>query len=265
MNILKLKNGKVEIRKPNGSLIRTIGSIGLSIIQNKNLKEKINVLLNKNQDPYDTYDYQFNIHKKFSIRPIYFFLLADYGLNDKNISIKNKPFQSLIKSIADYYDIGIHPSYASNTVKEKLLTEIKRLQEITHKNITKSRQHFLKLTLPSTYRDLIDNDIKNDYSMGYASKTGFRASICSPYHFYDLDTEMETELMIHPFCIMEGTYQYYEKTSPDKALEEIKEIIYVIKKVDGTFISVFHNESLSDKGIWKGWRNVYEKMLEEGC
>jgi len=248
----------------NKGLIRTIGSLGISLFKTGSLKKKIDVLLNKTQDPYDTFNYQFQIHKKYNVKPIYFFLLADYGLNDKNISVKNKAFQSLIKSIADYYEVGIHPSYASNTESKKLPIEINRLQEITHKNITKSRQHFLKLILPDTYRGLIDNDIKNDYSMGYASKTGFRASICSAYHFYDLDTEVETDLLIHPFCVMEGTYQYYEKVNAEKALDGIMKIILSVKKVNGTFISVWHNESLSNEEKWEGWRDVYEKMLEFG-
>ena len=34
-----------------------------------------------------------------------------------------------------------------------------------------------------------------------------------------------------------------------------------VKAVNGNFISVWHNESLCDKGIWVGWKEVYEKML----
>jgi len=37
----------------------------------------------------------------------------------------------------------------------------------------------------------------------------------------------------------------------------------IVKNVNGTFISVWHNESLSDRDIWKGWKLVYEKMLKE--
>jgi len=169
------------------------------------------VIFNKTSDPYDTYGYQMEIHKQYSISPIYFFLLGDYGLNDKNIPFKNKTFQSLIKYISDYCEVGIHPSYASNSNIEILTEEISRLQKITHRNTSKSRQHFLKLNLPNTYRNLIDNDIEADYTMGYAEKSGFRASICSPFYFYDLDTELETKLQIFPFTIMEATYQLYAR------------------------------------------------------
>lgn len=235
-----------------------------SFLNRTDFKQRLKVLLNKIQDPYDTFNYQFEIHKKHNIQPIYFFLLGDYALNDKNIPVRNKKFQSLIKSLSDYYEVGIHPSYSSNNDLKKLTKEINRLKDITHKNITKSRQHFLKLVLPDTYRNLIDNDIQEDYTMGYATMPGFRASLCSPFYFYDLDTESETTLKIYPFAVMEATFQYYLHLSAEDTLNKILEIMQTVKKVNGTFISTWHNESLSeDISIWKGWKNVYESMLIE--
>lgn len=242
--------------------IRIFGGLIKSLVKGSDFKQRIQVLLNKTPDPYDTFNYQFEIHKKHQVKPIYFFLLGDYALNDKNIPVRNQTFQSLIKSISDYYEVGIHPSYTSNLSTSILIKEIKRLQDITHRKVSKSRQHFLKLNLPSTYRNLIDNDIEYDYTMGYAGAPGFRASICSPYHFYDLDNESESNLIIVPFAVMEATFKYYLNLSPEETLTQIIELMNTVKKVNGTFISVWHNESLSDNiGIWKGWREVYEKML----
>ncbi len=99
--------------------------------------------------------------------------------------------------------------------------------------------------------------------MGYAEKSGFRAGICSPFYFYDLDTEQETKLKVIPFTVMEATYKYYEKTTPEIAIEQITDLMQKVKDVKGTFVSVWHNESLSDEGIWKGWKTVYEEMLKE--
>ncbi len=246
----------------NKGIIRTSGGL-LKGIKEGSFTDRVKVLSGSKFDPYDTFNYQKEIHQQYGISPIYFFLLGDYGVNDKNIPIKNKEFQSLIKSLADYYPIGIHPSYNSNKDINQLSKEIKRLQEITHRNTTKSRQHFLKLILPDTYRNLLENDIKEDYTLGYAEKSGFRASICSPYYFYDLDMEVSTNLKIVPFTVMEATYQYYQNCSPDEALQQIKNLMQKVKDVKGTFVSVWHNESLSDEGIWKGWKKVYELMLEE--
>ena len=128
--------------------------------------------------------------------------------------------------------------------------------------MTKSRQHFLILHLPHTYQKLIDNDILEDYSMGYAAHTGFRAGTCTPYKFFDLDTESATDLTVYPFALMEATLKYYMKLQPEQAIEHISEIVEKVKKVDGTFIGLWHNETLNDVGIWSGWRRVFEHMVE---
>ncbi len=245
-------------------LLRTAGAfwkdmVALNIPQ---IKERLKVLFGMLQDPYDTYDYQFSLQEKYKFRPIYFFLLADYDVNDKNVPHHNRKFQSLIKSIADKADVGIHPSFNSNKKVEKIETEIDRLSEIIHREITKSRQHFLVLHFPKTFRNLIDLDITDEYSMGYAQETGFRAGICTPFNFYDLDLETETKLKIHPFTVMDATLKYYMKLEPAKAVEHIKQMVNEVKAVDGTFISLWHNETLSEKDQWQGWRMVYEETIK---
>lgn len=224
--------------------------------------ERTRVLLGLQKDPYDTYDFQLQIIRKYKFKTIYFFLLGDYGLNDKNLPVESKKFQSLIKMLDDYAQIGIHPSYGSNKSKEQLKKEVERLSKVVHREITKSRQHFLKLTLPETYRNLIDLDITDDYTMGFASQVGFRASICTPFNFYDLDMELETNLKIHPFAVMEGTLKYYMNVHREDAMQKIKPLIDEVKAANGEFISLWHNDTLSNQKFWLGWRNVYEDMVK---
>lgn len=246
-------------------LIRTIGGFIKSIVRfNPNeFAQRIKVMFNKETDPYDTYDFQLEMKRIHKFNLIYFFLLGDYGENDKNLSVDNSKFQSLIKKLGDYADIGIHPSYGSNKEPQRLKKEITRLSETLNREITKSRQHFLKLSFPHTYRNLLENDIKEDYTMGYASNVGFRASICSPFYFYDLDQELETQLKVYPFQVMEGTLKYYMKVLPEDAMSYIQPLIDEVKKVDGTFISLWHNDTLNDAGTWKGWRDVYIQMINK--
>ena len=213
-------------------------------------------------DPYDTYEMQLRIQKKYNLKTIYFFLLGDYDLNDKNVSYDSFRFRSLIKYLADYADVGIHPSFASNTNPQKVRKEIMRLNKIVRRDIKNSRQHFLKLRFPQTYRTLIENDITDDYTMGYAHITGFRAGTCTSFRFYDLENEQATPLTIHPFAVMDATLKYYMKLSPEDSLVHMKSLINEVKKVNGTFISLWHNESLSDYKQWKGWATVFEEMVK---
>lgn len=246
-------------------LVRTTGGMAKDVVTGnvKNLRKRLVTLFGKQKDPYDNYAYLKQIQEKYNFKSLYFFLLADYGLNDKNVPYWNTRFRSLIQSIADYAEVGIHPGFGSNTQTSKLKEEIKRLNLITRFEITKSRQHFLILNLPETYRRLIQNDITDDYSMGFATEAGFRASICTPYPFYDLDREEVTNLMIHPFTVMDATLKFYMKLNPDEACLVMDRLAEEVKKVNGTFIGLWHNETVSDEGLWKGWRKVYERMIEK--
>ncbi len=223
--------------------------------------QRLKVLSGVEKDPYDTYDsFQF-LHNSFGIRPLYFFLLADYGPKDKNVWHGSAAFQHLIKSLADVADVGIHPSYKSNTQPELIGKEIQRLASYTKQEITRSRQHFLVLHFPETYKRIMQHGIKADYSLGFPSVCGFRAGTCSPYPFYNLDSEQACDLLIYPISVMDATLHYYNKQTPEEAKQTITAIMQEVKKVNGTFISVWHNESLSEQNEWKGWKNVYEHVL----
>jgi len=224
--------------------------------------ERLKVLTGLERDPYDTYEWQLELKEKYHLNQIYFFLLGNYGEFDKNISIEGSiKFQSLIKSIADNAEVGIHPSYASNGDKNQIQKEIKRLSKVVKREITKSRQHFLKLTFPETFRNLIEMDVQEDYSLGYASETGFRASICSPFYFYDLDLDTTTQLKLIPFMLMDGTLKDYLGLTPEEAINRSKLLIDEVKNVNGIFVSLWHNHSINDKGDWAGWKNVYEEIV----
>lgn len=245
-------------------LVRTIGGFMKSLrsLDMEEFTERFRVLTGKTRDPFDTYDYQLELQEKYKLNPIYFILFADYGINDKNTPTDHTRFQELIKALADYADIGIHPSYTSNTQTEKLREEVYSIGRVLNKEIRKSRQHFLKLYFPTTYRNLLNLDINDDYTMGFASAPGFRAGICDAYPFYDLESEAETSLLIHPFTLMDGTLKDYLQLDPQMAVEKAKKLIDEVKAVNGTLITIWHNESLSNRKRWHNWRKVYIQIIE---
>jgi hypothetical protein len=225
------------------------------------MKKRSRVLMHLEKDPFDTYGLMHEIHQSYHLRPVFFILFANYGLNDKNVPVNNDRFQTLIKSLADYARVGIHPSYASNRNPALLANEISRLSTVVRAEITSSRQHFLMLSFPETYRNLINLDITDDFTMGFAGQPGFRAGICTAFKWYDLEAEISTDLTIHPFALMEGTLRDYLHVEAAEAMDYIRPLIDQVMAVDGTFISLWHNESFSDDKRWKGWVDVYKEML----
>ncbi len=248
----------------NKGLIRTIGGY-LKDLASRDLKEALirtRVLLGSEPDPFDTFEILFALHARFGLKPWYFILFAGYGVNDKNIPTSNDRFRILVKSLADYAYVGIHPSYASNTNPGLLKKETDMLSGVLKREITASRQHFLKLSFPETYRNLVNADITDDYSMGFASHPGFRAGICSPFKWYDLEAEAVMPLTIHPFTLMEGTLRDYMQVDATDAMDYIRPLVDAVRSVNGTFISLWHNESMSEQKRWKGWSRVYEELLQ---
>ncbi|MGD9930898.1 MAG: polysaccharide deacetylase family protein [Mangrovibacterium sp.] len=223
-------------------------------------RDRFRVLAGKKEDPYDTYSYIRRVYRHENEHLRFFFLLGRPGRYDRNVSPRNENYRQLIRDLAGEFPVGIHPSYRSSMIKSELRREINLLKDITGETVDASRQHFLRLELPKTYRRLLKAGIKADYTMGYAECLGFRAGIASPFYFYDLKFEERTSLRVIPFQGMDVTLKDYLKLSPGLALDEIRKLMLEVKKYGGTFVSIWHNESLSDQGDWAGWRQVFEEM-----
>ena len=240
-----------------GSYMKALLKLNIGFIYNKSL-----ALLGLRPDEYDTYRYQQEIFKKYSLRPLYFFLAGNWSRYDKNINVEGNYFSSLIKKVDTYADVGIHPSFMSVSAEAVVKDEINRVQKNLSSKITKSRQHFLRIMLPDTYRCLAKLGIADDFTMAYAGCPGFRAGICTPFYFYDLQKEEVLPVKIHSTAIMDGTLREYLLLSPDEAIALAKKLIEQVKKVNGEFICIWHNDTLNDSGKWKGWRRVFETMME---
>jgi hypothetical protein len=246
------------------SFIRSVGGFITDIIHLKlvDVWTRLIVLLNLKNDPFDTFQKLLRLKKEQNVNTLFFFLIGNYSSFDTNVSATKKKFRLLIKDIVDYAPVGLHPSYFSTNDATMIKKEKERLENITNIPVQRTRQHYLRFNLPETYQILIDLEIEEDYSMGYASHVGFRASTCTPFYFYDLDFEIQTPLKIFPFALMDTTLNDYMKLTPKQSLGKIKELKDEVKAVQGTFITLFHNESLSDYLRWKGWRRLYESMLK---
>ncbi|ANW94790.1 hypothetical protein AXE80_00110 [Wenyingzhuangia fucanilytica] len=241
-------------------LVRFWGGFAKAIFsRNKEEIKQRKTFLMSQKDPFDAYDFISDCSK--NIKTHYFFLLGNRGAYDTNIHHAKKGLKKLILRLAREHEVGIHPSYQSNKNSDLLPVEIKRLEKVLEKKVTISRQHFLKMSFPSTYESLINQGITNDYTLGFASQVGFRAGICNVYPFYNLHREQQRPLWLVPFQVMDGTLNQYLELEPEQAIKEVKDLIVEVKKVNGLFVSLWHNSSLSETGIWKNWQKVYKEVV----
>jgi hypothetical protein len=213
------------------------------------------------KDVFDTYNYLEQVLSVSKTANVFFFELGKYGTFDKNLPL-NQTLKNLIIRLSKIGDIGIHPSYLSNTETQELTREIQALENVLGHKVAQSRQHYLKLEFPMTYENLISNGIATDYSMGFADHIGFRAGISVAYPFFNLETNEKRPLQILPFQLMEGTLKDYQNLTLEEAVQMGLEMRQIVADVKGTFVSIFHNSSLSDSGEWKGWIQLFESLLK---
>ncbi len=250
----------------NKGLLRGYGGVLLSMFKGRLIeaKDKLAVITGRKKDPADTYKYIDDIGKNLS-HPVQFFILV--GRNKKHdnaLSVAHPGYSKLLWQLYQKNKLGFHPSYESTQDFNILSKEYYKLCSIFTRRIVKSRQHYLKITFPETFRNLIKLAVREEYSLGWSSQVGFRAGISVPFPFFDLIQNEQAHLILTPFMVMDRTLKDYLKFSPEQAIVEVNKISDSVKKVNGQFTVLWHNDSLSDYGEWKGWKKVFEETIKYG-
>jgi hypothetical protein len=217
--------------------------------------------MSKNEkDPYDVFDYILEKIENNEAEAKFFFPVGDRSQYDTNPSWKNAEYRDLIQKISNKYKIGLHPSFVAGGDGSLIVTEAKRLRMILNKDVNFCRFHFIRLSMPRSYKNSMIAGFTEDYSMGYPDEPGFRAGIARPFYFYNITEETVTNLKIIPFQVMDATLYDYKKLDPDGSKEIILKLINETRKAGGLFVSIWHNTSLLAKR--EGWRGVFEFMLK---
>jgi hypothetical protein len=230
----------------------------------KEAARRARVWQGRERDPYDCFEWLDALHLYCRVKPVFFFLVAaKRGLYDKNLPTSVIPFRKLIEYYASAFRVGLHPSWQSGDRPGLIKEEAEWLEVVSDKPVRDSRQHYIRFSLPATYRTLIDAGIRKDYSMGYGSVNGFRASVASSFYWYDLEREQKTELEIFPFSFMDANAFFEQSFTPGQAYKELMEQYLLVKKYQGLFISIWHNYLLGTHPKFNGWRDMYELFMKE--
>jgi hypothetical protein len=243
------------LKRNLGGLAKDVFNLRLSQVA-----QRIMSNLDEKKDPYNTFKLINSLSDETQTALQYFVLIGDYSTYDKNPHYNKVGFRKLLKGLSNKLEIGLHPSYESFNYLEKIEIEKKRLEDIIEKKVTSARCHFLRIKFPETYRAFINAGITDDYTMIYASQSGFRTGLCMPFPWFDLERNEITSLTIHPSTIMEGTLRDYNGYSIEHANATIHHLLSEVKKQGGEFVSVWHNDSFVPEQA--EWIDVYKNLLQ---
>lgn len=239
--------------------VRSVAGIGLDLwsFKFKRIAERVKVWFSPKKDPFNNYEFLINLHKEHSIKSLFFFQFASYSTYDKNISPNNNKFKSLIKSIADYSHVSLAASYSSFEDLSLLKKEKKTLESVTNRSVNYARTRYNRVDVPVTYRNLIEAEFTDDFTMGYTHELGFRAGTSIPFYFYDINLEVQQPIRIHPFVVHD--YALLNMVTEVEILDKVDSLYKIIKQVGGDFVTIFSNELIGGNENMD-WKKLYTKF-----
>ncbi|MCS7072937.1 MAG: hypothetical protein NZ108_00560 [Bacteroidia bacterium] len=206
------------------------------------------------KDPFETDSHLPLFQESGTVRV---FVLHGTGLlHDSQFPFSLPAWRKRIRTLAQIYPVGLHPSFRSSEEPERLWQEKQWLEQILEQPVIASRQHFLKVKLPETMRELALCGIKEDYSAACYSIAGYKHGTSRSFLWFDLLRNEISTLRIFPSSWMDRTMLRYLKYSPEKAIQNLRLQYQQLQQYGGTQRIILHNDTLSDVGEWKGWKKV---------
>ncbi len=223
------------------------------------ITRRTQVVLGVRRDPNNTFKWIINRAKRSKNPLSIFFLLGEAATFKESINTHRQKFKMLIKYVSDYKEVGLLFSMSALDEHTILKKEKEQLEEITNRTLLSTMGSHYLVNLPDFYRDLVELEVKRDFTMVYKNMVGFRAGTCTPFLFYDLDYEIKTPLIIHPLAM---TTLALTGKSDREINKTIDAVMNSVKKVNGTFSMIFSNTDFSSERD-KTWRKIFsEKMFQ---
>ena len=244
-------------------LIRSKAGIIRDLLNRRfeNIVLRLAVNLRIKPDPYmEAIRWIDSVHKESDKSYYLFILMEDRGKYGRKSFYPLTTFYKYLKNLKSV-TVGLHPSYETYSKPELFVKERKRLEKaLEREGIDTSRQHFLRMQVPETFRDLAAAGFKEDFTTAFAHAPGFRSGTAIPYFFYDVEKDMVCELLLRPTIMMDSCLITHLKLNPEEALELIKRLINECKQSGGDFVSLWHNSNLTDSKN-NPWGKVFIEMF----
>ena len=174
------------------------------------------------------------------------------------ITTYKSKFIQIIKYVADYTEVGLVLSIKAQKDVDVLKKEKFHLEDIILQDVKCTYNADHVVDLPHTYRELVEMEIAQDFTMCYANKPGFRAGTCTPFLFYDLDYEIKTPLIIAPVAGVSSSFVNFDQ---EKIRNTIQHLQQEVARVDGHFILGFNNACFGNTLDGKFWRSILTETL----
>ena len=252
------------------SFKKLILSSGADVLKRKSLKQAAERSLRyvrfkkgKAKDPFNTFDWLMLQSERLGVPSAFYFKAAKNGRFDSEYSLNHPRIQALFQEIGDRgHEIGFHPGYWTYLNKDLWHDEYQRLTEALPKSVSLKggRQHFLRFSVPETWRKWADAGLEYDTSMGYADHAGFRCGTCRSFPVFDLRQREQLNIVERPLIAMECSVldsKYMGMQDFESAVSYMLKLKNHCSTFGGEFVFLWHNSRLTTS--WE--KRMYQAVL----
>ncbi|MFM1807875.1 MAG: hypothetical protein RLZZ242_600 [Bacteroidota bacterium] len=240
------------------SLSRHVFESAVDLVQLKfgEVKDRLTTLVFFRTDPFDHYlETKAKLDER-QVELLLFFQFSRYDMKDRNVSWSKSKFGFFLKHMNDYLEIGYCRSRFALDEPEVFKSEFRKLQQLLHRPIRRTVMANNRILLPNAYQELVQEEVQEDYSMGYTDVIGFRAGTCTPFPFYDLGLEIEQPLRVYPVCVSHTSLERFDK---ETIASQLSQLAAQVRAVQGTLCAQFSNEYIERIGE-KAFADIIETL-----
>lgn len=219
------------------------------------------------RDPFNTFNKIMDLSEKVGQKSHFYFIAENYGkVLNCDYDLGNEKIVEIIRKVSERgHFAGLHVSYDGAFDKEKMHREAEKFNEVCMKNeintgSLEARHHFLRVSVPESWRLMEECGIKLDLSLSFADHAGFRCGVCYEYPLFDLLSGRRLKLREKPLIVMECSVideRYMNLGVGEKSFEFIKSLMNTVTLFDGDFVLLWHNNRFEDAAE----RELYSSLL----
>ncbi|HEY3432227.1 MAG TPA: polysaccharide deacetylase family protein [Rhodocyclaceae bacterium] len=244
-----------------GTLVRTVARRLLKEASLRGAVRSLRSYWNTSHDPAYCFDWMMDKTEALGLQATYYFLVGGTHPLDVNYEISAKPIATLLDSVATRgHAIGLHGSIESAYDESLMRTEVQALEAATGYLVHKVRQHYLRFSVPTTWRIIEAAGLTDDATLGFADRAGFRCGSARRFPVFDVCTAASIPVFETPLICMEHSLldPAYQGLAPDQAYEYSTRLVDQVKAYGGNFSLLWHNHNL----VTEVQRDLFQQILK---
>lgn len=197
------------------------------------------------------------LEHEYGARGLYFFLSSRYGLRpkDNRYDIRWQRARRCVRAVREAGMItGLHGSFKARD-RDSYGYEARLLEDVTGEPTRSHRNHYLRIHPRLLAYQMEAAGIARDYSIGWPSRTGFRAGLAHPVPLYNWQQQKTSTVWSVPLVYMENQAQLIEV---DRMFSMLHSIFDSTRAIDGAVSILIHPSALLQNERWQG---ILQRLL----